>query len=384
MTSGRGRNLLGASVVALLCGATACSAEPPTIAPSQALSPLALERLIPLGAVKGRIDHLAVDLTGKRLFVAELANGSVSVIDLDSNKVDKRIEGVKEPQGLAWLPDRSELIVAGSDGLVRFFSAKNWQEVARIDLGADADNVRVDERNSRVWVGYGAGGLAAIDPVSHRLLGQITFKGHPESFRLAGSRAFVNVPDDGAVLAIDIDAQRVLARWPTGAHRLNFPLAIADGGKQTVIAYRLPAAVEHRDSATGKSLALQPSCGDADDLFLAGDRTMVICGAGSVDVLLDGKTEARVLTSPGARTGLFVPQLGILFVAAPARDKPAAIWALRFAWPVCDSASAAESKRMPGGIRRPPSNAVPATTPKSQPLQRSESWPRSGALASKC
>ena len=50
------------------------AAEPP--------APLVLERTIALKGVTGRIDHLAVDLARKRLFVAELGNGTVDVIDL--------------------------------------------------------------------------------------------------------------------------------------------------------------------------------------------------------------------------------------------------------------------------------------------------------------
>lgn len=42
---------------------------------------LQLEAKIPLGDVAGRIDHLAVDLARGRLFVAELGNNSVGVVD---------------------------------------------------------------------------------------------------------------------------------------------------------------------------------------------------------------------------------------------------------------------------------------------------------------
>ena len=48
---------------------------------------LLLERKIPLGEVRGRIDHLAVDLKRNRLFVAELENDTVAVVDLDAYQV---------------------------------------------------------------------------------------------------------------------------------------------------------------------------------------------------------------------------------------------------------------------------------------------------------
>jgi hypothetical protein len=59
----------------------------------------------------------------------------------------------------------------------------------------------------------------------------------------------------------------------------------------------------------------------------------VICGAGVVDVFAaQGDTYARagrLSTSPGARTGLFVPELDRLYVAARATSGAAAsLWIL--------------------------------------------------------
>src|SRR3989442_9678373 len=48
----------------------------------QAPQRLKLVQKIPLPAVKGRIDHISVDLRGKRLFLAALGNGTMEVIDL--------------------------------------------------------------------------------------------------------------------------------------------------------------------------------------------------------------------------------------------------------------------------------------------------------------
>src|SRR3546814_6681552 len=72
---------------------------------------------IPLPDTKGRIDHLAVDLADRRLFVAEIDNGTVDAIDLDTGKVIGRIVGLAEQQGVAWLPAENELVVAFGDGV---------------------------------------------------------------------------------------------------------------------------------------------------------------------------------------------------------------------------------------------------------------------------
>ena len=107
-------------------------------------------------------------------------------------------------------------------------------------------------------------------------------------------------------------------------------MAISPDAGTIAIAYRFPAALARIDAATGKTLAIGDACGDSDDLYFVGSLALVVCGAGHVDVVKDGKPEARVATRGGARTGLYVPETNSLFVALPERDgKPAAIWELR-------------------------------------------------------
>jgi hypothetical protein len=80
-----------------------------------------------------------------------------------------------------------------------------------------------------------------------------------------------------------------------------------------------------------------PIGGDTDDLFFDAQRKRIyaICGEGRVDVVkqedADRYTrEASIDTAPGARTGLFVPEEGELYVAAPARGtRPARILVYR-------------------------------------------------------
>ena len=52
--------------------------------------PWVLETTIPLEHTNGRIDHMAVDLRRHRLFVAELGNSSLDVVDLAAGKVTAR------------------------------------------------------------------------------------------------------------------------------------------------------------------------------------------------------------------------------------------------------------------------------------------------------
>src|SRR2546428_14069795 len=75
---------------------------------------LKLIKTIPLPEVKGRIDHLAIDVKGKRLFVAALGNNSVQALDLNAGTNRRSIARCSNPQGLVYLPKPNLLIAANA------------------------------------------------------------------------------------------------------------------------------------------------------------------------------------------------------------------------------------------------------------------------------
>ena len=285
-------------------------------------SPLVLERTIPLKDVHGRIDHLAVDVTHGRLFVAELGNGTVEAIDMARAVSLGRITGLKAPQGLGYLPALDELVVAsGGDGTVRFYRAADLAPVGAIVLGADADDVRVDPRSGRVVVGYGSGALAVIDPVTRAVVARLALPAHPEGFELDGDRVIVNVPDAKRIIVGDLASRRITASWTTD-HGWNFPMAFDAASGVVTVVFRLPFRLQALKLASGASESDIATCGDADDLFSDArrGRLYVICGSGAVDVIgmADHDRLARIASRSGARTGLFAPELDRLYVAARA------------------------------------------------------------------
>ena len=73
-------------------------------APQENKEPLKLIQTISMPNVKGRIDHMEVDLKGRRLFVAGLENNTVEVVDLKSGKWIRSVpgtEGLRLPASLA-------------------------------------------------------------------------------------------------------------------------------------------------------------------------------------------------------------------------------------------------------------------------------------------
>ncbi len=309
----------------------ACQAEPAPISTEDSRSPLHLERKIALPGVKGRIDHLAFDPVHDLVFVAEYGNGTVDAVDLAAGRVVGRIAGLHEPQGIGVSADGEQIVVACGDGTVHFYATKDRHEIASLSLGDDADDVRMDPRNGHAVVGYGSGELAVIAMATHRVLSRTALPGHPEGFSLAGAKAFINIPDRGAIVVSDFDTGRIEATWSTGLHRMNFPMALDASGKRLAIAFRLPSILQLRDAGNGAVQANNAACSDADDAFFDGDRLYLICGSGYIDIRsasVPTATAQRITTSSGARTGLLVAERGILYVAAPKRDHDAAIWEL--------------------------------------------------------
>jgi DNA-binding beta-propeller fold protein YncE len=284
---------------------------------------------IPLDGVEGRIDHFGLDANGKRLFVSALGNNTVEVVDLVAGKVTNHISNLRAPQGIGFAPESNRLAVANDqDGSCRLYDGTLLQQTATVDLKDDADNVRYDKASNRFWVGYGDGGLAAIDPQSSKQVADIKLDAHPESFQLEtnGKRIFVNVPNAGHVAVVDLETGTVIEKIPMKEARANFPMALDEADSRLFIGCRSPAKLLVLDTETGKTVATVDIVGDTDDLFYdaANKRIYLSGGQGRVTVISQTTADkyhvaGQVSTAPGARTSFFVPETRMLYVAVPHR-----------------------------------------------------------------
>jgi DNA-binding beta-propeller fold protein YncE len=290
--------------------------------------------LVPVGSielpgVEGRIDHLAVDTAAQRLYVAALGNNTVEVLDLKDNKHLKSVPGFREPQGIAVLPEAKLVAIANGQGEgVQLLDTGDYHPSKAVRLGDDSDNVRYDASAARIFVGFGDGALASIDPADGKVIGEAKLAGHPESFQLEHneSRVFVNVPVASQIAVIDRAAMKVIATWPVIGAKANFPMALDEANHRIFVGCRRPAKVLMYDTATGKELSSFDTVNDTDDLFydVARRRLYVSGGEGFVDVFQeqDAGRFARAVhlaTAAGARTSLFVPELSRIYLAVPHR-----------------------------------------------------------------
>jgi DNA-binding beta-propeller fold protein YncE len=292
-------------------------------------APLTLVGTIGLPNVEGRIDHLAVDEEAQRLYVAALGNNTMEVLDLKANRHLKSVPGFREPQGIAVASGERFVVVANGQGDgVRFMDSVDYHPIKSVRLGDDSDNVRYDLAAKHLFVGFGAGAVAAISPIDGKVLGEAKLSGHPESFQLerSGPRVFVNVPDADQIAVVDRAAMTVIATWPVVGARANFPMALDEANHRLFVGCRRPARVLVYDTTTGKQAGAFDSVGDTDDLFydVAHRRLYISGGEGFLDAFQEQATnrftrEAHVATAAGARTSLFVPTLARLYLAVPHR-----------------------------------------------------------------
>lgn len=286
-------------------------------------------QVIPLSNVNGRIDHMDADVSGGRLFVAELGNNSVDIIDLTSGRIIHRITGLDEPQGIVFVPESKKIYVSNAgDGTVDIFNSDSYALVKTINLSSDADNMRYDSGSKSVYVGYGNGALGIIDTITDNLTGDIKLGGHPESFQISHELSpgiFVNVPRDDSIEIVDGQKRAVITKIPnTDAHG-NYAMALDEDSRRLFVVYRQPSQLSAINVDTGKTIATLNIVGDADDIFYdyKNRQIYVTGGEGYLQVISqdDANTyheTAKIPTANGARTSLYVPEINRLYLAVPA------------------------------------------------------------------
>jgi DNA-binding beta-propeller fold protein YncE len=252
----------------------------------------------------------------------------VEVIDTAKNRHERSLSGFGEPQGILYVADPDRVYIGNGGGRVDILDGASLAVRKRMDA-EDADNVRLDASGKTAIVGYGSGALRMIDLSSEETAHEINLPAHPESFQLEqnGSRIFVNVPKAHQVAVVDRRKKAVVGKWDIGLAAANFPMALDEDHGRLFIGARVPAVMLVYDITKGAVVAKLSIGGDTDDLFYdkARSRVYVICGEGRVDVFAQESADryssvASVQTAPRARTGLFVPATGRLYVAAPAVD----------------------------------------------------------------
>jgi len=324
--------------LAVLFPASFGMAQDRTSVPERA--PLFLVQEIPLPNVGGRIDHFTFDAKRKRVIGAALGNNTVEVVDTFAGRDIHSITGAAEPQGMVYVADLNKLFVAnGEDGKVRIYDGDSFKLLNAFHIGEDADNVRYDSVEKKVYVAYGGdeeGGIAVIDATTDRRLEDVAkLDAHPESFQISASKPLIyaNIATKAKVVVIDRATHKV-TDWPLKTGKANYPMALDQADHRLFVVTRKPAQLVVLDSESGALVATVPCVNDSDDVYYDAGRKRVYVpgGEGFISVIQQSDPDhyqplAKIPTTTGARTGLWYEKRDRFYLGVPASSKQgAALW----------------------------------------------------------
>jgi DNA-binding beta-propeller fold protein YncE len=302
--------------------------------------PLRLVRTIPMPNVKGRIDHMDVDVQGKRLFVAGLENGSLEVVDLGAGKWSKSIAGFKKTQGVAYVPSLNKVFVAsGDDAMLRVFRGDSLELIDSVKLEPGPNRVTYDPHTSVLYVGYGGkdagkdyGEVGIIDAKTDKHVGDIKVDAHPAELLLdsSGKTLYVFVSASSKVQVADTQKRQVVSTWPVSSQR-NGDGAFDEKNHRLFIGTRTPPKMIAMDANTGKEVASLPTVEGMDGVYFnAAQKRVYVSGGrdndvGSVFVYQQKDADhyeliGKIPTRSGAGTSFWSPELNRFYVGAPAHD----------------------------------------------------------------
>ena len=303
--------------------------------------PLRLLQTIPLPNVKGRLDHMDVDVKGKRLFVAGLENGAFEVVDLQSGKWIRSIPGFKKAQGALFVPELNKLFLAsGDDGMLLVFRGDTLELIDSIHLEPGPNRVVYEPKSKLVYVGYGGkdagkdyGEVGIIDAQNDKVVSDIKVMAHPSELLLdkAGKTLFVFVSIANTLQVVDTAKREVLSTWPVTSQRPG-DAAFDESTSRLFIGTHTPAELVIMDSKSGTEIAHLPTPEGMDGVYFDAERKRVYVSGGRdlpvglVYVYQQKNANhydniGKIPTPRGAGTSFWSPELNRYYVAAPATEK---------------------------------------------------------------
>ena len=303
--------------------------------------PLRLLQTISMPNVKGRLDHMDVDVKGKRLFVAGLENGTLEVVDLQAGKWMRRIPGFKKPQGALFVPSLNKLFVAsGDDAMLRVFKGDTLDLLDSIQLEPGPNRVVYESHTQLVYVGYGGkdagkdyGEVGIIDARDNKHIGDIKVSAHPSELLLnkSGTTLFVFISIANQLQVVGTNKRQVVSTWKVSSEHPG-DAAFDESSSRLFAGTRTPPEMIVMDAQSGKEIVHLPTAEGMDGVYFDRQRKRIYVSGGRE--LPDGfayvyqqkdadhyETLGNISTRSGAGTSFWSSELDRYFVAAPANDK---------------------------------------------------------------
>lgn len=311
-------------------------------------SPLRIVGHFDLPGYDGDFDHFAADVPGNRLFVAAEDHGTLEVFNLATGAHLKTIKGpIGTPHSIHLMPDLHKMLVTDTGKrMSSYFDMRSYAPLGPLKLVQGADSVGYDAPRHRLYIVTGGkdvpmadSWLEEVDPRTGREYSKIHFDAnHVEAMAVEqrGPRLFINVTDKNYIAVIDKSRHAVVARWPVTAAEQNCCFALDEANHRLFVVTRKPGKLLVLDSVSGATLASFDAPSRVDQLLWdeRHHRAYALGGQGYVTIVEERGPNAfvelpRLVTAPGAKTGIIVPERNEMFIAASPGDTKALASILR-------------------------------------------------------
>jgi DNA-binding beta-propeller fold protein YncE len=278
--------------------------------PARAQSGWNVEKLLHI-AGDGGWDYVTTDPEHHRLFVTRTTH--TMVLDADTGRVLGDIPGQKTAHGVAIDAKlgRGFITDGGGTGAITIFDLNSYATLGRISTVPDTDGIIYDEKSDRVLAVAGDSGVLMsfkpdIDPQTGKI-DQIKLDGAPEFLASDGAgKVYVNLEDKDVVAVVDLNSQKVVARWPVapGGHPVGMAMDVKT--HRLFIGCRKPQMLVVMNAENGKIEGSLPIGAGVDATGFHNGQAFASCRDGSLTVAEEkgGQYEVAqtVKTPDGART----------------------------------------------------------------------------------
>jgi DNA-binding beta-propeller fold protein YncE len=304
-----------------------------TSATSQATAPLKLVKTVALPGYTGDFDHFAIDRVRGRILIAAEDHATLEIFDLKSGDHLKTIAGFGAPHSILVRPSSSNILVTDSDKMTSVLDAETYAKKDQVTLTPGADSAGYDAA-ANIWYVVTGGKdvkmktakIEAINPDTGKKLGEIEFNdNHVEAMALEknGDRIFINLTETNKLAVVNRKTMKEIAQWPVPPANENAMVALDEAAHRLYVVCRNPGMVVAMNSDTGAVVSTAPAPLRSDEVMMdvATHRLYVPGGQGYMGVYDTSdpdklKQLAKVPTAPGAKTGILLPDLKLVLLAA--------------------------------------------------------------------
>jgi hypothetical protein len=304
-------------------------------------SPLTIIGHADLPGYEGDFDHFEADVKGNRLFLAAEDHGTLEVFSLDKLERKATIKGpIETPHSILYMPDVHKILVTETGkSMSHYFNSDTFAFEKPLTLVQGADSTGYDLARNRLYIVTGGkdvpmpdSWLEQVNPRTGKLINKLHFdSSHVEAMAVQqhGPHLFINVTDKNYVAVLNKVTLKETARWPVTAAEQNCCFAFDEAHHRLFMVTRKPGKVLVLNSETGATLATFDAPARVDQIVWdkKHHRAYAMGGEGWISVVEERDPNTfvelpRLVTAPGAKTGILVPERNELFVAvSPGENK---------------------------------------------------------------